>query len=148
MPDQNQGLRTRAPWSSNNSNADRTAQSNPVSPLATSQEDFEEHECDDCPRQSGRTPGYWLILVFFVGPFYVIPPLSWANVLYTVARLQQQQIAWRDLCTWRCSVLIYSGFEVGCNLRGLMSKPLTVKTCADSASSRFTTSSCAGRSPK
>lgn len=74
-----------------------------------------EEECDDRPPISGRTLGYWLTLVFFVGPFYVIPPLSWAYTVYVTVRLGQ---AWkhkvsllRALSIWQWVLLSYTVFE-------------------------------------
>ncbi|KAG9047575.1 hypothetical protein FS837_001980 [Tulasnella sp. UAMH 9824] len=64
---------------------------------------------------TGHTLGYWLTLVFFVGPFYVIPPLSWAYTVYVTVRLGE---AWKRkapllsaLPIWEWLLLSYTVFE-------------------------------------
>ncbi|KAG8947448.1 hypothetical protein FRC04_010769 [Tulasnella sp. 424] len=75
-----------------------------------------EGECDCCPPPlSRRKAGYWMTLVFFVGPFYIIPPLSWAYTVYATVRLSE---AWmkgaspsKALPIWQWLLLLYTGME-------------------------------------
>ncbi|KAG8920241.1 hypothetical protein FRC01_000863 [Tulasnella sp. 417] len=118
MTDSQQGLRSGSGEPHPDFNVDQPVEGSatPANGTTSHQEDHEEG-CDDCPSMSGRTLGYWLTLVFFVGPFYVIPPLSWAYTVYATIRLGE---AWvnkapllRALPTWEWAVLPYTVFECG-----------------------------------
>lgn len=118
MTDSQQALQSGEPQ--NDFNVDRPSRSSSTTANGNTDE-LEPHHfedgCDDCPPMTGRTLGYWLTLVFFVGPFYVIPPLSWAYTVYVTVRLGE---AWkrkapllRALPIWAWLLLAYTVFEVG-----------------------------------
>lgn len=65
---------------------------------------------------AGRDRSYWITLFFFVGPVYIVTPLSWVYVIVHVGRLYLPQYAelylQRSPALWQRALFLYCTFEV------------------------------------